>query len=64
MALTATYFLHCAREARDAARRSRDPTLSALFLDIARSYDALAENEEWLNAERPPGARAQYAASR
>ena len=64
MALTATYFLHCAREARNAASRSRDPTLSGLFLDIARSYEALAENEERLNGERPPVARAQQAASR
>jgi hypothetical protein len=64
MALTAAYFLQCAREARDAASRSRDPTLSGLFLDIAQSYEALAESEEWLNAERPPAARAQYAASR
>ena len=53
MALTVAYFLLHAREARNAARRSRDPKLSGLFLEIAQSYEALAENQEWLNAERP-----------
>jgi hypothetical protein len=28
--------------------------LSGLFLDIAQSYEALAENQQWLNAARPP----------
>jgi hypothetical protein len=54
MALTAAYFRLCASEAKDAARRSRDPRLSGLFLDIAQSYEALAENQQWLNAARPP----------
>jgi hypothetical protein len=62
MALTVAYFRLHAREARTAARRSRDPKLSGLFLEIAQSYDALAENQEWLNAERPLVAEAPRAA--
>jgi hypothetical protein len=53
MAFTAAYFLFRAREIRDTAKRLRDPKLSVLLLDIARSYETLAENEAWLNAERP-----------
>jgi hypothetical protein len=53
MALTAAYFLLRAREARDAARCLQDPKLSLMFLDIARSYETLARNEEWLDGERP-----------
>jgi hypothetical protein len=63
MALTAAYFLDCARDARDAARGSRDPKLSSLFMDIARSYETLAENVEWLNGERPAVASALRVAS-
>ena len=48
MPLTAAYY-HCrASEAKDAARKSPDTKLSQLFLEIAQSYEALAENEEWL----------------
>jgi hypothetical protein len=33
---------------------SPDKTLSELFLKIAQSYEALAENEEWLDGKRSP----------
>jgi hypothetical protein len=38
---------------------SSDKALSDLFLEVAQSYEALAENEEWLEGKRSPvgGAR-------
>jgi hypothetical protein len=54
MALTALNFLLRAHEAKLVARMSPDKTLSELFLQIARSYEALAENEEWLEGKRSP----------
>jgi hypothetical protein len=54
MALTAEHFLLRAHEAKIAARMSPDKTLSELFLKIAQSYEALAENEEWLDGKRSP----------
>jgi hypothetical protein len=54
MALTAEHFLLRAHEAKIAARMSPDKTLSELFLRIAQSYEALAENEEWLDGKRSP----------
>src|SRR3979411_2819534 len=54
MERTAIDFLLRAHEAKIAARRSTDKTLSDLFLKIAQSYEALAENEEWLEGKRSP----------
>ncbi len=48
------HLLRRASEAKDAARMSPDPKLSNLFLEIAESYEALAENEEWLAGRRSP----------
>jgi hypothetical protein len=53
MALTSVDFLLRAREAKEAADAARMlPELSDLFLQIARSYEALADNEEWLEGKR------------
>jgi len=53
MTLTSVDFLLRAREAKDAADATRTlPELSDLFLQIAQSYEALAENEEWLEGKR------------
>ena len=61
MALTALNFLLREHEAKLAARMSPDKTLSELFLKIARSYEALAENEEWLEGKRCPTTGARLA---
>lgn len=60
MALTVAQYLRRANEAKDAARLSSDTKLSGLFREIAESYEALAQNEEWLEGKRHPvtGARA------
>ena len=58
MERTAVDFLLRAHEAKIAARMSPDKTLSDLFLKIAQSYEALAENEEWLEGKRSPMADA------
>ena len=58
MERTAVDFLLRAYEAKIAARMSPDKTLSELFLQIAQSYEALAENEEWLEGRRSPMADA------
>jgi hypothetical protein len=54
MALTAVHFLLRAHEAKIAAKMSQDKALSNLFLEVAQSYEALAENEEWLEGKRSP----------
>ena len=56
MALTAVHFLLRAHEAKIAARMSPDKALSDLFLEVAQSYQALAEKEEWLEGKRSPAA--------
>jgi len=61
MALTAVHFLLRAHEAKIAARMSPDKELSDLFLEVAQSYEALAENEEWLEGKRSPVARVRLA---
>jgi hypothetical protein len=61
MALTAVHFLLRAHEAKIAARMSPDKALSDLFLEVAQSYEALAENEEWLEGKRSPVTRARLA---
>lgn len=62
MALTAVQFRLRASEAKDAARTSPDEKLSDLFLEIAQSYEALAENEDWLEGKRNPVARTKVVA--
>jgi hypothetical protein len=62
MALTAVHFLLRAHEAKIAAKMSPDKTLSDLFLEVAQSYEALAENEEWLEGKRSPVSGAQVPA--
>ena len=59
MALTAVHFLLRAHEAKIAARTSPDKALSDLFLEVAQSYEALAENEEWLEGKRSPASGAR-----
>jgi hypothetical protein len=52
MALTAAHCLLRASEAKAAARMSPDKKLSELFLQIAQSYEALADDEQWLEGKR------------
>ena len=56
MSLPAVHFLFRADEARTAAKLSADPELRNLFLEIARAYTDLADNEEWLVNRRDVGA--------
>jgi hypothetical protein len=64
MALTAVNCLLRAHEAKIAARMSPDKTLSDLFLEIAQSYEALAENEEWLEGKRSPAVGIRFVDAR
>jgi len=64
MAMTAVHFLMRAHEAKVAARMSPDKALSDLFLEVAQSYEALAENEEWLEGKRSPLTGARLAGAR
>ena len=57
MPLPAAHFLFRADEARIAAKLSADPELRNLFLEIARAYTDLADNEERLVNRRSVGAR-------
>lgn len=57
MPLPAAHFLSRADEARTAAKLSADPELRNLFLEIARAYTDLADNEERLVNRRSVGAR-------
>jgi hypothetical protein len=43
---------------------SPDKTLSDLFLEIAQSYEALAENEEWLEGKRSPAVGIRFVDAR
>ena len=57
MPLPAVHFLSRADEARTAAKLSADPELRNLFLEIARAYTDLADNEERLVSRRSAGVR-------
>jgi hypothetical protein len=43
MALSPAYYAHCAGEARALARRTRDPELSRLLLEVAAAYAELVD---------------------